>query len=164
MNGKVRKLGVDTSELISQKTQADGSILVHEHHTDSSGKVHVIIYFAGAGADLAALRAARAAFIEQKLIAHEVEALVFELPWDAPFVHATANDLVAFVRSEYKESVTERTARIARRILEWITEGRFTDLQVRNAFGLTAGQWTTLKTKMENLVTNYNAVLAAMGE
>jgi hypothetical protein len=39
-----------------------------------------------------------------------------------------------------------------------------TDTQVRNAFGLTAGQWTTLKAKMTTWRTEYLDVQAAVGE
>lgn len=34
----------------------------------------------------------------------------------------------------------------------------------RNAFGLTVTQWNNLKTKMQTLVANYNAVQSAQGE
>jgi hypothetical protein len=39
-----------------------------------------------------------------------------------------------------------------------------TETQVRNAFGLDAGQWATLKAKMIALRDNYLAVQAAAGE
>ena len=49
-------------------------------------------------------------------------------------------------------------------ILNRIDAGDFTDTQVRNAFGLTLGQYTTIKTKWTNLRTAYNAMRAAQGE
>jgi len=35
---------------------------------------------------------------------------------------------------------------------------------VQNAFSLTAGQWTTLKSKMQTLVNSYSTVDTAVGE
>lgn len=135
-----------------------------ELHTDSSGAVHRIEYLANAGTDYATVMAARAIVLLEKLKEDELRYVIFYGEWNYALNHTTANELAAYVRELYKNSNSEQLARIAKRILEWITNGRFTDLQVRNAFGLTAGQWTTLKTKMQTIVANYDAVNSAVGE
>ena len=78
--------------------------------------------------------------------------------------HQTAPQFATRLRERYRSASREECARIASWILRHIANGDFTDLQVRNAFGLTAGQWTTLKAKMQALVDNYNAVQLAQGE
>lgn len=78
--------------------------------------------------------------------------------------HQTAAQFAARLRERYRNASEGECARIAAWILRHIANGDFTDLQVRNAFGLTAGQWTTLKAKMQALVDNYSAVQAARGE
>jgi plasmid maintenance system antidote protein VapI len=78
--------------------------------------------------------------------------------------HQTAAEFAARLRTRYLNAEKVECARIAKWVLDHIDAGDFTALQVRNAFGLTAGQWTTLQTKLTNLRTAYNAVLAAKGE
>lgn len=78
--------------------------------------------------------------------------------------HQTAAEFAARLRARYLSSSREECARIAKWILDHIEAGDFTELQVRNAFGLSAAQWTTLKTKLTNLRIAYNAVQVAAGE
>lgn len=78
--------------------------------------------------------------------------------------HQTVAQLAARIRAKYKDANKERLAKIAKFILNGILAGDFTDTQVRNAFGLSAAQWTTLKTKMQTLVANYDATQSAAGE
>ena len=78
--------------------------------------------------------------------------------------HQTAAEFAARLRTRYLNAEKVECARIAKWILDHIDAGDFTALQVRNAFGLTAGQWTTLKAKMMTMRDNYLAVQAAAGE
>lgn len=78
--------------------------------------------------------------------------------------HQTAAQFAARLRERFRNSNREEVARLAKWILDHLDAGDFTDAQIRNAFGLTAGQWTTLKAKMTTLRTNYAAVQAAAGE
>ena len=78
--------------------------------------------------------------------------------------YQTAAQYIARLRVRYRNSSREGQARIAVRILRHITEGDATDTQMRNAFGLTAAQWTTQKARMQTLADNWNAVQAATGE
>lgn len=76
----------------------------------------------------------------------------------------TAAQFATRLRARYLASSALECARLAKWILDHIDAGDFTDTQVRNAFGLTTNQYTTLKTKWTNLRTAYNAALAAVGE
>lgn len=78
--------------------------------------------------------------------------------------YQTVAEFAARLREKYRNGTGEQAARIAKWILDHIEAGDFTDAQVRGAFSLTAGQWTTLKAKMTTLRTNYEAVQAAQGE
>ena len=78
--------------------------------------------------------------------------------------HQTVSEFVARLRVKYKSSTKTECAYIAGWILRHITNGDFTDFQVRNAFSLTAGQWTTLKAKMQTMVDTYDAMQLAKGE
>lgn len=78
--------------------------------------------------------------------------------------HQTAEEFAARLRIRYLKSSREECARIAKWVLDHIEAGDFTDAQVRNAFGLTTGQYNALKTKWTNLRTAYEAMLAAQGE
>ena len=78
--------------------------------------------------------------------------------------HQTAAQFAARLRTRYQASSQIECARLAMWVLNHIDNGDFTETQIRNAFGLTTGQWTTLQTKLTNLRVAYNAVLAARGE
>ncbi len=78
--------------------------------------------------------------------------------------YQTAAQFAARLRERYRSASREECARIATWILNRIEAGDITDAQVRNAFGLTAGQYTTLKSKMTSLRTNWLGVQSAAGE
>jgi hypothetical protein len=78
--------------------------------------------------------------------------------------HQTAEAFVARVRAAYRDGTPTRVIAIARFIIARIQAGDITVAQVRTAFGLTSAQWTTLRTKMENLIAADNAVKSAVGE
>ena len=78
--------------------------------------------------------------------------------------HQTKAQFAARLRERYRNASREQAAHIATWMLNSIEAGDITDLQVRTAFNLTSGQWTTLKAKMTTLRTNWLAVRAAAGE
>lgn len=78
--------------------------------------------------------------------------------------YATAAQLAAAFRERYQNSSREDCARLAAWLLARIDDGTWTDVQVRNAFGLTTPQYTAMKTRMENLRDHWAAVQAAQGE
>jgi hypothetical protein len=78
--------------------------------------------------------------------------------------HQTAAQFVARFREAYRNSERERCVQLAKFVIARIQAGDLTDTQVRNAFGLTTTQWNTLKTKMNNRITAWNTLQAAVGE
>lgn len=78
--------------------------------------------------------------------------------------YQTAAQFAARLRARYREATREEAARIATRILDWIDAGDITDAQVRTAFGLTAQQYTTFKSRLSALRDAYRAVQTAAGE
>ncbi len=78
--------------------------------------------------------------------------------------HQTAAQFAARLRERYRNASKVEACRLAKWMLDHIEAGDFTDTQVRNAFGLTAGQYTTIKAKWTTMRTNYEAVQAAAGE
>jgi len=143
--------------------QIDGRRYCREFHTDHLGAVHRFEYLSG-NINNAQVLADRAVRLVENLKERELAYAVYDAAWNYSLQWATNTDLSAWVRERYKNAAKDDLARIAKRILEWITNGRFTDAQVRGAFGLTSGQWTTLKTKMESLVASYDVVQTAVGE
>jgi len=157
-------MSITTSQIISQVIQPNGSINVHERHTDHTGKTYDIQYNAPQGSNITAIINARAVIIENKLKENDLYRAIFIEPWDYTLVHATNADLAPFVRTLYKESIQDQTAIIGMRLIEWVTNRRFTETQIRNAFGLTLSRWNTLKAKIQVLIDDFNAIQGAKGE
>lgn len=78
--------------------------------------------------------------------------------------HATGAQLAAEFRKRYREATGLEAGRLARWLLDRITDGTWTDAQVRNAFGLTVTQYNNMKTRMETKASRYYAVIADAGE
>lgn len=143
--------------------QRDGRRWVVEDHVDQVAKHYLVEYLAAAGADYVAIRAARAAVISQLLIDQEIAAAL-ALDADPVLVYATKVQFVPVLREAYRSSAKDECARLAMWVLNRIDNGWATETQVQNAFGLTAGQWVTLKAKMVALRNLHVAVEAAAGE
>lgn len=78
--------------------------------------------------------------------------------------HATSVQLAAAFRERYRNATGLEAGRLARWLLDRITDGTWTDTQVRNAFGLNATQYNALKTRLTTKATRYDAVIADAGE
>ena len=78
--------------------------------------------------------------------------------------HQTAAQFLARFREAYRNGERERLARLAKWLQARIVAGDLTETQARNAFGLNETQWNNLKSRMQTLVQNYDAVQAAAGE
>jgi hypothetical protein len=78
--------------------------------------------------------------------------------------HQTAAEFIARFRAAYRSADRERLARLARWLLARIAAGDITDTQARNAFSMTAAQWTAKKAQMQALVDNFNAIDGARGD
>jgi hypothetical protein len=79
-------------------------------------------------------------------------------------VYQTAAQLATRFRAAYQNGTGAYAGQLATWLLARITDGTFTDTQVRNAFGLTVTQYNAMKTRMQTTATNYAAVVAAAGE
>lgn len=78
--------------------------------------------------------------------------------------HQTVAQFAARFRARFRAASREEAARMAWWLIERINTGDLTDTQVRNAFGLTATQYSQLKTRLTALHTAWSAVRAAAGE
>lgn len=149
--------------VIDGHAQADGRRYVRETHTRTVGAAIVIEYLAAVGTNYATVMTGRVAGINERLADAElsscIDAGVFAT------LEQTAAQLAARFRERWQASSREECARMAYWLIERINAGSFTDIQVRNAFGLTLQQYTTLKS---NKLTPYHdawaAMLAAVGE
>lgn len=79
-------------------------------------------------------------------------------------VHQTPTQLAARLRARYRDASGIEQAKMATWLLARITDGDFTDAQVRTAFGLTTQQYSAMKTRMTTLRDQWAAVQAARGE
>jgi hypothetical protein len=78
--------------------------------------------------------------------------------------HQTAGQFVSRLRDAYRNSERDRTGQLAKFVISRIQASDITDAQCRTAFGLSATQWTALKSKMQAKITAYNEVQSAIGE
>ena len=143
--------------------QRDGRRYVTEDHVDQLARHYLLEYLAAAAADYVAIRTARAAVLSQQLIDAEIQAAL-RVDANPTLEYATKTDFAPVMREAYRHAVREECAYLANWIINRVTDGWVTEAQVQSAFGLTAGQWTTLKAKMIALRNNYLAVQAAAGE
>ncbi len=157
-------MSITTSVIIRAIVQGDGRYSVDELHTDHLGKQYPRSYLADAGLDRSAILSAYAIWLANDLADREFERLIGTLELGFSLSHQTAAQFGARYRERYRTSTALECGYLATWILNHIDAGDFTDTQVRNAFGLTTNQYTTLKAKMTTLRTNYLAVLASAGE
>lgn len=75
----------------------------------------------------------------------------------------TAGQLATRFRQQFQSASSEQAAKMAYWLIERIVAGDVTDTQIRNVFGLTAGEYTVAKAKFQALHDNWAAVLAAGG-
>ena len=149
--------------------QTDGRKFVLEVHTDAQGEFARIEYLADPLADFNAIASAREPVLIASLADQEFERMLeADLDPDLdplpPLRFQTMAELVARIREAFRSRNREQLCRIARWILNRIADGRLTDVQIRNAFGLTAPQYNALKSRMTALRDALNAVEGATGE
>lgn len=151
-----------TSSSFEAFTQANGSKTVHEIHTDLVGVKRDIVYTASAAADLNAALSAHAVDLGLNLETDEVAANVFGVTslgslFSPTFVYSTVAENVAALRLAYL-TATRIEAVMMGDFLSSLTNG-----QLQTAFGLTAGQVTTLRTNKltpaANLATSIRATV-----
>jgi hypothetical protein len=78
--------------------------------------------------------------------------------------YATGAQVLAAWRERFRSAEREQAVRMAVWLLRVIETGRATETQVRQGLGLTLTQWTTLKTKLEDMKATWTKLQAARGE
>lgn len=78
--------------------------------------------------------------------------------------HASLVQLGQVFRERFREARGLEAGKLSRWILNRITDGTFTDTQVRNFFGLTVTQYNQLKTRLQEKASRYDAVIQDSGE
>ena len=159
-------MAVTSSVVIVEGPQIDGRRWVREVHSDAQGVAQIIDYLGASDAATTAQGIANARVAGLNLSLADAEALekVGINANPIPFRWQTAGEFLDRLRAFYKLATREELARMARYITRRIDDGSVTVAQLRNAFGLTAGQWTTLEAKMRALRANMEAIDAAAGE
>lgn len=156
-------MGIVSSSHTLGTVQVDGRRYVVEDHVDEFSRHHFVEYLAAVAADYVAIRTARATAIGLRLIAQEIDAALRD-DVNPVLEYATKSDFAPVMREAYRSATKEQCAYLANWIINRVTSAWVTETQVRNAFGLDAGQWNTLKAKMIALRDHYLAVQAAAGE
>jgi hypothetical protein len=134
----------------------DGAALVHVHEYVLEGPVITT-------AHLQPVAEARMVYLKSQLAWDEAHRTV-TVDAAPALSHQTGLEFLNRLRLMYQASSKEIAGMLATWITKRIDAGHVTAVQLQNAFGLTAGQWATLETKLRNLRTAYEAVQNAAGE
>lgn len=137
-------MSIVASVVLSDSVQIDGRRDIRERHIDHLGAEHLRQYLAAAGADSAAALTAYAARLPGELrdneIASNIDAVVSRGSLaGVTLQHSTAAQNFAALRQAY-QTMTKTEAIFAGDFLSSLTSA-----QLQAAFGLTAGQVTTLR-------------------
>ena len=159
-------MSITSSVVTIEGSQIDGRRWVREVHSDAQGVAQITDYLGASNVATTAQATAdaRALLLNVSLADAEFAAKTLVDRSPLPLRFQTTAQFIARIRAAYGRLSKVDLARLAAWILNRILDGTVTDTQLQNAFGLTAGQWTTLKTKMQTLVANQVAVDAAVGE
>jgi hypothetical protein len=143
--------------------QKDGRKYVLEVHSDAQGEFTRVEYLAEPDADFNAIALAREPVLLESMAQSDLDqAIADEVMPRLRFFDV--NGLVARIRELFRNNERERLCEIAHWILERINAGDLTDLQVREAFGLTPGQYNALKSRISALAAALDTVRGAKGE
>lgn len=156
-------MSITSSVVTLGNALVDGRKYVREVHSDASGVAATIDYLSGF-VDYQAVANARALVLNVQLADDEC---VLKIGIDAtplPLRFQTAAQFLDRLRAIYKNGSRVELAKLARWVTRRIDDGTVTAAQLRTAFGLTSGQWTTLENKMRALRANQDAIDAAVGE
>lgn len=153
---------VTSSSFALEPAQTDGSRWCREVHTVPGGTVD--FYYLGASdADNTAIMQGRVPAVNA-LLADREEQANYDRDGAPTLVEMNATAFAARFREKFRMAEKGDACRMAWWLLRRITAGDITDTQARNAFGLTAGQWTTVKTnQLQPRADAWTAVLAASG-
>lgn len=157
-------MSIVSSIIDDQGVQADGRISVHETHTDQAGVKYAHSWLAPHGTDLSAALSAYATQLGLDITAAEIlrniNAVTSLGSLAAPtLVYSTAAANFAALRLVY-QTATQFQAVMIGDFLNTLTS-----VQLQNAFGLTAGQVTTLQTnKLQPAASLAASIRATVGQ
>lgn len=153
-----------SSEIVSDSPQADGRRWVTERHVDHVGAVHVVTYMAEAATNVQTIMAARVPALEAgakqaELRANLANALSDDTP--APTTNYSTNaEFSALLRETFRHSKGRDALRLG-----WYVESfDLTNAQLRNLFGIQAGQEAALNAKLDAMAAAYESMIAQAGE
>lgn len=134
-----------SSTILEDAAQRDGRRWIRERHTDQLGVAQVITYLGAANTDAAAVMAARVSVLDAALIADEIVRNVTQVMTLGSlavytFLHSTVAQNAAALRAAYLIATQLQAIMIGDAL------SILTNVQLQTAFGLTAGQVTTLRT------------------
>lgn len=143
-------------------TQADGSRWCEEAHQTGNGQTR-FRYLAAPGVDCQAVMTGRVASVNASLADAE-ELANYDRDGSPTLAEMNAAAFAARLRERFRSADKADACRLAWWLLRRISQGDITDAQARNAFGLTANQWTTVKTnQLQPRSDAWTAVIAASG-
>jgi hypothetical protein len=149
-----------SSVTASDSPQKDGRRWIEDHFTDQTGKVYMQMILVAADFDAAADLPTRAANLDASLAASEIASNIDDVLTNGSLatptlIYSTAAQNFAALRALYS-SATQLQAIMAGDFLSTLTNG-----QLQTAFGLTAGQVTTLRTNKLTPAANAAATIRA---
>lgn len=153
-----------SSTVVSDRAQKDARRQVQELHVDSLGSRYQIGYLCAQAFDAAANLISNAAAILSGVVAEEINNNILAVTANGSlavpkFVYSAVAANVAALRAAYL--IATRTEAIM--IGDYLSS--LTDVQLQNAFGLTAGQVTTLRTNKLTPAANLaTSIRAATGQ
>ena len=97
------------------------------------------------------------------MVEGELRRAVYKEPWDYELKYATLDQLRDYIREEYSGKEGQDIIPLARRIIEWIENGRFTLAQFRTAFNMNNPQFNALLLRLAAL-RDADDLIEASGE
>lgn len=158
-------MAITSSAIIEDRAQIDGRRWITERHTDNLGIQRFVQYLAEAGADVQAAMSERLTQFIADIKKREIDRAIANALEDGPAVSPTLNwntntEFGLALREFYKTANQRNACRIG----WYVTQFNLTDNQLRTFFGLTAGQVTAARAKLNALSDQYTSLLAAVGE
>ena len=149
-----------SSSILADLRQIDGRRAIQELHTDSVGRQYSNLYLATALLDATAQLAINASTLLAQMVAAEIAANIDSVSTigslaSPTFVYSTVAANVAALRAAYALATRSQVIMMGD-FLASLTDG-----QLQTAFGLTAGQVTTLRTNKLTLAATAAATIRA---
>jgi hypothetical protein len=157
-------MSIVSSVIARNDVQADGRRWIYEIHKDQAGVEHYRSYLAAAGFDTAAALAAYATQCWADIQASEISQNISQVTTlgslaTTTLVYTTAAANFAALRVAYQTATQDQAIMIGD-FLSSLTNG-----QLQTAFGMTAGQVTTLRTnKLTPAATLAASIRASVGQ